>query len=146
GYYFSANIIGVENYSAGAEDTHITNLWNYLYQGVNRANNLLDNIDGASVPEDFKRHVKGEALFLRSFYFFTLVQWWGDVPLPLSSTKSFQEGQLARTPAIDVYERIIGDMTTAEGLLQDQTSTSLGFSGRISRTIVQGMLARVCLF
>lgn len=146
GYYFTANIIGVENYSAGAEDTHITNLWNYLYQGINRANNLLENIDGSSVSEDFKRHVKGEVLFLRSFYFFTLVQWWGGVPLPLTATKSYQEGQLARTPAIDVYEQIISDMAMAESLLHDQTSTGLGFSGRVSRTVVQGMLARVCLF
>lgn len=146
GYYFSSSVKGPESYTTTPDDANVTNLYNYLYQGVNRANVLLESLDKASISDDLRRHTRGETLFLRSFFLFTLTQWWGAVPMPLKSTSAYSDGQIPQTPAKQVYEQVIADMTEAESLLQDQTSTSLGYSGKISKTVVEGILARVCLF
>jgi len=43
-----------------------------------------------------------------------------------------------------VYAQIINDMTAADSLVND--ISTIGFSGRVSKTAVEGILARVCLY
>jgi hypothetical protein len=108
----------------------------------------LDNVDASatSVDPNIVRRAKGEALFLRGYYYFMLAQWYGDVPMALHATTDPLQGQIARTPVKQVYDQIITDMTTAEGMLYDQTYSSLGYSEKVSVTAVEGILARVCLY
>lgn len=117
--------------------------WQSIYAGIERANMLLDYVDAANVSEDFKKEIKGQALFLRGFFYFTLVDNWGAVPMKLTSTKSPTEAPLPRTPIADVYAQIIKDMKEAEGLVKG--ITSYGYNSRITTTVVQGILARVYL-
>lgn len=117
--------------------------WEALYVGIERANMLLDRVDGADVSDSSKNEVKGQALFLRGFYYFVLVDNFGAVPLKLTSTKSPLEPALPRTPVAEVYAQIVKDMQQAEGLAKD--ITFYGYNGRISKTAVQAMLARVYL-
>jgi hypothetical protein len=90
-----------------------------------------------------KTVVKGEALFLRSFYYFTLVQYWGDVPLKLTPSASVNKVDIPRTPSKEVYAQVLKDMTEAEALVLKPQD--IGYSERISKSTVQGILARVCL-
>jgi starch-binding outer membrane protein, SusD/RagB family len=134
------------HYSAGSSDVNITAFWTSLYRGIDRANTLLENLDKAPLSDAKRRHVLGETKFLRAFYFFNATQWFGDVPLKLTSTKSPADAQIAFTPTKEVYDFVIKEMTEAEALLVDQKITSLGYSERVTYTTVQGILARVCLF
>ena len=138
---------GINVYLYDASYTTISNHWKTLYRAIELANNLLANIDKPVVAVKTNRDViKGQALFLRAYYYFMLVNSFGDVPLVLTPTASVNNTNITRTPAKDVYTRIIDDMTEAEGLLQPQTSTLTGFGGKVSKTVVQGVLARVCLY
>src|SRR5690606_31092929 len=86
---------------------------------------------------------KGEALFLRGFFYFLLVQTWGDVPLITEPATSPFQILVARTPAKEVYQQILNDLEAAEALVP--SITTLGFGGRASKSAVRGMLARVNL-
>lgn len=130
-------------YNADAGYAKFSGSWTTLYSGINRANALLENIDKADASTAVKNAIRGEALFLRAYYHFVLVSYWGDVPLKMSSTKSPDDVNIARTPQADVYKQIIADMTMAEGLVN--TVTVIGNPGRISQTTAEGVLARVCL-
>ena len=140
----SNTVVAMSSYSADASYPNVVNCWTNLYQGINRANLLLENLDGANATAEVKNQIRGEALFLRSYYYFVLVGYWGDVPLKLSSTKSAQDVDIPRTPAAQVYDQIITDMMEAEGLLKP--ITAWGHNGRVSKTAAQGMLARVNLY
>jgi hypothetical protein len=96
------------------------------------------------MDEGKKAAIRGEALFLRAYYYFLLVQHWGDVPLVLKTVTTSAEAQVGETPSKEVYEQIIKDMTEAEGLVQP--IQTLNYSGRISKSAVRGILARVCLY
>lgn len=136
----------VTGYMANILDASMLELnrcWEALYVGVERANMLLDHVDGAQVEDSIKNEIKGQALFLRGFYYFVLADNWGAVPLKLSSTKSPLEPNLPRAPLAQVYAQIVKDMKEAEGLVKE--IGYYGFNGRISKTAVQGMLARVYL-
>lgn len=135
------------HYSAAPTEVSVNNLWRALYQGIERANTLLENIDKASgLSEAKKRHVIAETKFLRAYYFFTATEHYGDVPLKITATQSLNEGQIAFTSSKEVYDYVIKEMTEAEAMLIDQKLSSLNYNERITYTTVQGILARVCLF
>ncbi|SDK00993.1 Starch-binding associating with outer membrane [Pedobacter sp. ok626] len=143
---FSAFIIPttqIFNYDSSNSD--INGLWTALYDGINRANILLEALDKASIGETAKKSFKGQALFLRAYYYFMLVDNWGGVPLKLSSTKSANEVDIPRTDVKVIYDQILKDMQTAEELLPLASTLGANSSGRISKNAVQGILARVCL-
>lgn len=117
--------------------------WEALYVGIERANMLLEKIDGAEVSDSSINEAKGQALFLRAFYYFTLVDNFGGVPLKLTYTKSPLEPNLPRSPVSDVYAQIVKDLKQAEEWVN--SIDKYGYNGRISKTAVQAMLARVYL-
>lgn len=118
-------------------DLHLSRLWQLLYQGVNRANVLLENSDPAS-------RYYAEALFLRAYYYFILVQGWGDVPLRLTSTKDVYNLNIDRTPKDQIYDLIVQDIEQAIPHLNDfDQNVTPEF---ISKTAAAGILARIWLF
>lgn len=130
-------------YNYDASDAYVNNMWTNLYVGIERANTLLANMDKADMDSTKKTIVRGETLFLRGFYYFTLVQYFGDVPVKLTPSASVNKVDVPRTPAKDVYAQILKDMTEAEKLVMKPEE--IGASERISKSTVQGILARVCL-
>lgn len=130
-------------FNYGSEDATILALWQSLYDGIERANVLLSHLDKATMDESKRSVVRGETLFLRAFYYFILVQNWGAVPLKLTPTTSVSDVDIPRTPIKDVYAQILKDMITADGLVNKITVN--GGGGRVSKSAVRGILARVCL-
>ena len=143
-YTVSTTQTGPQLMSFTASDPNIAGTWTDLYNGINRANVLLDNINKPVMDSASRGVIKGQALFLRAYYYFLLVSNWGDVPMPLNSTTSPDSVSAARVDAKIVYNQIIADMTAADSLVQ--TATYYGFGGRVSQTTVEGILARVCLY
>jgi len=136
---------GMRMYVYDPGNAQVAGYWRAIWQGISRANVLLASVNRRPMDETKRGIVKGEALFLRGYYYFLLAINFGDVPLILDPVLSVDSVHIARTPLKEVYAQILKDMTEAESLLQTQTVTSLGYSGRISKTAVQGILARVCL-
>ena len=130
-------------YNSDGSHSTITATWTTLYAGINNANLLLANIDRPIMDEGVRGRIRGEALFLRAFLYFQLAHLWGDVPLILTPTVSGLNVKRTRTPQREVYAQILKDMTTAEGLVGN--IKDFKYSGRVSKTAVEGILARVCL-
>lgn len=59
--------------------------WKDRYQGINRANSLLDGIENIQLAESDKNQIEGEAKFLRAFYYYELASMYGRVPLTITS-------------------------------------------------------------
>jgi hypothetical protein len=133
------------NYNYDATDAVVTQMWQSLYFGIERANLLLDNINKPAMDDTKRGIIKGQALFLRGYFYFLLASNFGDVPLIVAPTGSIQDVNIARSPIKDVYAQVLADMTTAEGLLQTQTASVVGYGGVLTQTAVDGVLARVCL-
>ncbi|WP_432714934.1 RagB/SusD family nutrient uptake outer membrane protein [Pedobacter sp.] len=144
GFYAVANFTGTQIYNHSTSDTYVLNLWQLMYDGINRANLVLENVDKPEMTQVKRDHIKGQAQFLRAYYHFILVSNWGDVPLILKATSSANHTDVARTPAKEVYAAILKDMEEAEGLVQ--SASEAGFGGRVNKSAVRGMLARVCLY
>lgn len=119
----------------------IYTFWTNAYRGIVRCNDLLDNLDGISYPEDQKQRkgeVQGEALFLRSFWYFLLVQQFGDVPL-ITQNQTVNEGKDVIRDSKDlVFEQILKDLETAITALPVDASV-----GRASKGAALTLKAKV---
>ncbi|TYP94631.1 RagB/SusD domain-containing protein [Sphingobacterium allocomposti] len=120
----------------------VSNFWNQAYRGIYRANLILEKIDGASfIPESRRNDYKGQALFIRAFYYFYLVQLFNDVPLALSS--DFQQtATLGREQSAVVWQQIIQDLEHAENLIAADETTERSVPNKFA---VWALLARVYL-
>lgn len=113
------------DFSFTPENAAFNGIWVYDYEGVSRANlaiSFLTNqeiIQSTGLTESRKNQLLGEAYFLRAFYYFNLVNNFGDVPLILIPPTSFEEAFTAsvRTPKEKVWEQINKDLTAAKAIL-----------------------------
>ncbi len=114
---------------------NLADYWNTSFSGISRANFALENIDNVPFAnEDLREIRRGEILFLRSWFYFNLVQLYGDVPYITSAGDSpeeiLSEEFLDRVPVATVYENILADAQTAIDLLPTPGNTE---SGRATR-------------
>ncbi len=139
----SAALTGPEVYIFDSSNQLVRNLWKYLYEGIERANVLLDKIDGAEMDEDKRIVAKGEAKFLRAYYYFMLTSNFGAVPLKVTPTYSVNEVDVPRASLEALYDFITTEMEEAEAMVQP--ITAYGHAGRVTKSAVRGILARVYL-
>lgn len=62
-------------------------VWNDNYMGINRANQVIDNVPSIDMDPTLRARYVGEAKFLRAMFYYHLVTLWGNVPLMLQTSK-----------------------------------------------------------
>ena len=96
--------------------------WSNIYNAISKANLVIERVDvitDTTLSEERRRQIKGEALFLRAYHYFTLVKMWGGVPLITNTIVSANANdvQIPRATIQEVYDQIIADLETAANLL-----------------------------
>jgi len=144
--HYTGDRFTVADNNFGANEPRILSYWKEVYAGIYRANLFLENIDKVPMDETKRNVMKGEALFLRAYFYLMLVNRFGSVPLILESIKSGDASsiQIPQTPAKEIYNRIIADMEIAADMVEDAETVAMG--GRVSKSAVWGILARTCLY
>lgn len=113
------------------------------YQGIEAANLAIVNIPNVAMDESERTKLIGESKFLRAYYYYTLVNIFGDVPLKLTPTENSADGLLPKTGVKEIYETaIVPDLKDAEtsGLPATPDGT-----GRASTGAAKALLAKVYL-
>ena len=135
---------GPWNYNYNPSDVFTALLWNALWDGVNRTNVVLANLDNnPELSIELRDKIRGEVRFLRGYYYFQLGIYFGGVPIKTEPTASITKVDQARATIQEVYAQILADMEAAEALVPD--IKEVGFGGAISKSAVRGILARVNL-
>jgi hypothetical protein len=119
----------------------LTDLWRWMFAGVNRANYIMEFQDKTDFPD--KPRVIGETRFLRAYYYFELVKFFGDVPLVVDQRFLFgDQFEVDRTPKAEVYAQIELDLLFAIDNLEYTTPDV----GRATKGSAQALLGKVYLF
>jgi len=118
--------------------------WNDTYKGIARANIVLSRIDAIDMDATTKANLRGEALFLRSLFYYHLAVGFGNIPLVLSETLSVEEGEShTQVNAATVYTQLISDLTEAESSLPATYDASN--QGRATSGAAATLLAKIYL-
>ena len=109
----------ISHYALTSSNTWIASVWNYTYEGIDRANTAISGIEGMPGYEDSDelKELVAQARFLRAFLAFDLVRYWGDVPFKTTSTGSFGETSQPRTEREKIYDQIVIDLDFAKQYL-----------------------------
>ncbi|GAA4452550.1 RagB/SusD family nutrient uptake outer membrane protein [Nibrella saemangeumensis] len=118
-------------------------LWTTVYQGINRANAVIERVPPIAMDEALKARYIAEAKFMRGFYYFTLVRLFGGVPLMLKETTSLNDLAVSRASADEVYNQVIQDFTEAETALPP--SYTGADRGRATKGAATAFLSKVYL-
>ncbi|NGF56384.1 RagB/SusD family nutrient uptake outer membrane protein [Parapedobacter sp. SGR-10] len=147
GFHSSSSlVIGPQNFNFSASHNYIATAWRNLYEGIYRANFVLKYVDkNTQIPRIVRNRIRGEALCLRGHFYSVLVHLYGGVPLILEpTTDGAANMNIPRNSVKEVYEQVLEDLEAAEKLVP--AITEIGHGGRVSKSAVRGMLARVCLY
>ncbi|MEL1242720.1 RagB/SusD family nutrient uptake outer membrane protein [Flavobacterium sp. DGU11] len=129
-------------------------LWKYDYEGIKRINIAIAHLTNPDIESitgitaERKNQLLGEAYFLRSYYYFSLVTNFGDVPLIIAPVKTYQEAfeVAVRADKAVVWDRIKADLNTAKGLLPNSKFSSETEKWRVSKGAVIALLAKSELY
>ena len=124
-----------------SQNEQLTAIWGWMFGGVNRANYILEFQDKTEFAG--KEEVLAQARFLRAYYYFELVKWFGDVPLVVDKRFLFgSQFNVDRTPKAEVYAQIELDLQYAADNLPYMQSQA----GRVTKGAAQALLGKVYLY
>lgn len=120
--------------------------WTPFYSVIYSANNAIEKLTASNAISQSKRNQYiAEAKFMRALCHFYLVNFFGDVPLVLTSDVNTNK-LISRTPVAKVYDQIIVDLIDAKNNLGDDYSHSANERVRANKWVASAMLARAYLF
>lgn len=127
-------------FTQGPQNNSLLETWQMHYKTITIANIAIERIPGINMDATLRTRLVNEAKFLRGLMYFDLVRMFGDVPL---LTKEVEDLKPSRAPAADVYNLIIGDLTSAEALPADYPAGN--GKGRATSGAAKSVLAKVYL-
>ena len=122
-------------------NSNLKDIWNWMFAGVQRTNYFLEFKD--KIDFDGKQIMIGEVRFLRAYYHFELVKWFGEIPL--KPNQRFAVGDAAvipRFPVSEVYALIESDLIFAAEALPVMQSEA----GRATKGAAQSLLGKAYLY
>lgn len=122
-------------------NSNLRDIWNWMFAGVQRANYILEFKDRTDF--EGKNQIIAEARFLRAYYHFELVKWFG--PIPMNGDKRFSAGEektIPRSPVADVYASIEADLIFASENLAAIPSQK----GRATKGAALALLGKAYLY
>ena len=131
----------IDEKTHGGVNSELRSLFRWNYAGITRCNFIMENKD--NIEFSGKDKILAEAKFLRAFYYFELVKFFGDVPLIIDARIGAQEAtEIARSPVSEVYAQIEQDLLDASSVL-DQISL---IKGKATKGAAMALLGKVYLY
>ena len=144
-----AGINDLDNFTETSSNSFVAALWNGYYAGIARTNNALNALAITPLDSATAKRLRGEMLFIRAYYYFNLVRFFGGVPIvtyvPNGPQAAVSDTTLeTRANVLDVYNNvIIPDLQYGVNNLplKGQTAT-----GRITKGAAETLLAKVYMY
>jgi hypothetical protein len=137
--------IAISDNSLTALNT-VSSLWTEIYLSIYEANAIIEGVkNSTTLTSTVKDQVTGEALFIRAFGYFYLVNFFGDVPL-LTSTDYRTNRVATRSATADVYQQIENDLRDAQKLLLTDYSFSNEERIEPNKWVATALLSRAYLY
>ncbi len=145
---YTSGVVSCDNYNVGYSEAR-GNTWYFYYQGIKQVNELLEKIESVPLSSDSdeatKKTIKGQAYFLRAFFYHQLYSLYGRVPLVYKTFDLDSEWAETRAPMDEVADSICADCDRAASFLPTEYSSSDDF-GRATKGAAMAVKARTLLY
>lgn len=131
----------IDNMVHGGVNNELRDVMRFNYAGITRANFIFENQNKLDFPA--KERLLAEVAFMRAYFYFTLVNYFGDMPLIVDRRISINEvTQSTRTPKAQIYEQIERDLDRAISVLPWRNAEV----GRITKGAAMALKGKVLLY
>jgi len=139
-----ADIEFIDQFNINSTNGNLASIWTLLYDGITRCNLVLSKVPPIQMNINLQKRILAEAKFLRSYYYFELINIFGDVPVVLVPLNP-DELQIPQSPKLQIFETVIEpDLTDAVTNLP--ANYSGGDVGRATSGAAAALLAKAYLF
>lgn len=133
----------LEKFSATATNEALADKWATVYDGVQRANEVLRTMRKAKdISDQDQKRIAAEARFLRAHYHFEAKKIWNNIPF-INDSISYENGNYRITNENDIWPQVENDLKYAVNNLRDGDP---GTPGRANRFMAMALLAKAYMF
>lgn len=134
----------IEFWQINSSTPNINSLYNSIYQAMVNINTTLSKLSGAKMDGAKKSQFEGELKFIRAYYYFLLVQYFGEVIIIIEPLNTPSEAYaFSRQPVDAVYELIKSDLNFAVTALPPTYNAAN--TGRATKGAALALLGKVHL-
>lgn len=138
----------LDQFTVTSTNVFVQSIWAGHYNGIAKANQALMAIEKSKLNDVLKNKLIGEVRFIRAYYYFNLVRFFGGVPkittVPVDANEANTNPIYQTRASIeDIYSIIVEDLNFASSNLPIRTQTQ---TGRIAKGTAQALLAKVYLY
>ncbi len=131
-----------QNFEVTATDGHVQDFWRDMYDALHRTNDVIEHTPTINDPSLQENRIMGEGYFLRGFILYHLTMRYGDVPMPLETSKSVDQIlSMTRSTRTEILNQSINDLSLASELLPDNPQNKI----RATKAAARAMLAKVLM-
>ena len=134
----------LEEFDYSSNNGYLLKIWTDYYEGITRANYLLYYAGNITMDADLKARILGEAKFLRAYFYFNLVNIFGEIPLKTQPPLNASLIHIGKSPVEAIYAQIEEDLLDAIDVLEVEYSGS--DVGRATQGAAWGLLAKAKLY
>lgn len=139
------DLLQLETFKGPVNTDLLESEWGANYEGIYRANVVLEKVPPIEMNEDLKARILGEAKFIRAWNFYNLVIMFGGVPLA-DHVLAPSEYNMPRASADEVWALIEQDLTEAAAVLWKRSEYPQQDLGRITQGAAQALLVKTYLW
>ncbi|WP_127122291.1 RagB/SusD family nutrient uptake outer membrane protein [Chryseotalea sanaruensis] len=133
----------LDEFNYSRNNGFLEKIWKHYYEGITRANYLLYYAGGIQMDASRKASVIAEAKFLRAYFYFQLVNIFGEVPLKLTPPINLDAINVGKSSVASIYDQIETDLTDATPALESVSTFGIG---RATKGAALGLLAKAHLY
>lgn len=125
-----------------SENPQMNNMWNNIYSGILNANRVIRQLKSGVVPAPKgidSASLVSEMKVARAFYYWLLLDNFGDVPLYTSESTDL----LPTSPRKDIYQFVVSEITQAISMLSENNDKLM--YGRFNKWAAKTLLANIYL-
>jgi starch-binding outer membrane protein, SusD/RagB family len=126
----------------------MTTCWNMCYLAIDRANQCIEGISASDLykaGDESMKQLLGEAYCMRAYWYYLLINFYGDVPAALEASKADMQLDNPRTDKNIIYTELIQNLIDHEADMKWAEDLDGGIE-RMNREFALGMIARLSLF
>lgn len=138
-------LLRLETFQGPVNTDLLDSEWNADYEGIYRANVVLEKVPGIEMDEVLKKRILAEAKFIRAWFYYNLNTLFGGVPLA-DKVLAPSEYNRPREDASTIWAFVEKDLKEAIEDLPIRSQYPIEDLGRVTKGAAQSLLAKAYLY
>lgn len=137
GWYDGGVYLEAQYHTWTPENRMILSAWRYCFEGISKVNSVIFQVEESNLTEDEKRTIEVELRGIRVYYYYLLLDMFGNVPI----VTSYEVAELpANSTRQEVYDFVESELLE----IRDELSSSPIY-GRFTQNVANALLGRLYL-